>query len=137
MAVQIPHRVHTEIPEEEALRGDQASPWRSVSPIGPTEGVLDRGGTHHGGPRAYVVERATEALGVERGGIHERKKRDPYRAAFPEAGEELRGPGVLGAGLLRGHGRPGYGINPAIHRRARERRSKDRPNGDALDRRKR
>src|SRR5580658_8489708 len=102
MAVQIPHSVHTEIPEEEALRGDQASPWRGISPAGTTEGVLDRGGAHYGGSRAYVVERAAEALGVERGGIYERKERDPYRPAFPEAGEELRGPGVLGARLLRG-----------------------------------
>ena len=92
------------------------------------QGVLDRGGAHHGGSRAYVVERAAEALGVERGGIHERKERDPYRTAFPEAGEELRGPGILGTRLLRGHGRPGHGTHPAIHRRTREGRSKARSN---------
>ena len=128
MAVQIPHCVHTEISEEKALRGDQASPWRSVSPAGTTERVLDRGGAHYAGPRAYVVERAAEAGGVERGGIYEGKERDPYCAAFPEAREELRGSGVLGTGILRGHGGPGYGDHPAIHRRTRKGRSKARPN---------
>ena len=128
MAVQIPHCVHTEIPEEKALWGDQASSWRGISPAGTAEGVLDRGGAHYGGPRAYVVKCATEALGVERGRIYEGEECDSHRTALPEAGEELRGPGILGARFFRGHGRPGYGTYPAIYRRTRKGRSKARAN---------
>lgn len=133
MAVQIPHSVHTEIPEEKALRGDQESPWRGVSPVGPTEGVLDRGGSHYAGSCAHAGECAPQTLGIECGGLYQGKERDSHRAALHETREKLRRPIFLGARVLRGHGRPRYRADPAIHRRTRDRRSKARPNGDALD----
>lgn len=133
MAVQIPHRVHTEISEAPALRGDQEAPWRGVSPVGRTEGMLDRRRAHHAGSCANVGERAPQTLGVECGGVYQGEERDPHRAALPETGEELRGPGILGEGILRGYGGPRHRDHPAIHCRTRNRRSKARSNRDALD----
>ncbi len=40
--------------------------------------------------------------GVERGGLHQRKERDPYSAALYEAREELRRAGILGTRVFRG-----------------------------------
>lgn len=95
--------------------------------------MLDRGRAYHAGPCAYVAECATKDSGIERGGVYQRKKRDPYRTTLSEAREELRRAGVLGTRVFCGHGRAGYRNDQAVYSRARKRGPKDRPTGDALD----
>ena len=136
MAVQIPHRIHTEISQEKALRRNQAGSWRNVSRVGATQGVLDRRGAYYARPCAYVAECAAEVGGVERCGLHQGQERNSHCTPLPEARKKLRGAGILGARLFRGHGGTGYGDNPTIHRGTRKRGSKARPDGNAIDRKK-
>jgi len=100
MAVQIPHRIHPEVSKANALRGDQKGTGRSIPPVSRPQGTLDRRGAHYAGSWPYAAERAAETGGVECGGIYQRQKCNPYREALYEAGEKLRRPGVLDAGIF-------------------------------------
>ncbi len=133
MAVQIPHRIHTEISQEKVLRGNQARSWRNVPRVGATQGVLERRGAHYARPCAYVAECAPEVSGVQRGGLHQRQECNSHCTPLHEARKELRCAGILGARLFRRYSRTGYGDNPTIHRGTRKRGSKVRPDANAID----
>lgn len=133
MAVQIPHCIHTEISSANAVWTHTQSSWGNIPRIGAAQGLLDRGRAYNGGPCAYVIERAAEDSGVERCGVHQRKKCDSYRATLPEAREELRRADVLGTRVFCGHGWAGYRNDQAVYSRPRERGPKARPTRDALD----
>jgi len=118
MAVQIPHHIHPEVSAEGALRRRAPRAWGGVPPIGGAEGVQDRGGARDGRSRPHAREHSAETGGIERGGLLEGEERDPCGAAFPEEGTQLRRAASVGEGLLRGHGGPGHGKNPALHPRS-------------------
>lgn len=133
MAVQIPHRIHPKISASNALRTHTGKIGKDIPRFGSAQRVLDRGRAYHAGPCAHAFESATEDRGVERGGLHQRKERDPYRSAFYEAGEELRRAGVLGTRIFCGYDGSRYRNDQAVYRRPRKRGPKARPTGDALD----
>ena len=105
MAVQISRRIHPEVPKKKVIRGGEEEIRAGVSNTGGTEGVPDRGGTHHGGSRSHAHKHSAEVGGIERGGVYPGQACDPRGPAVLEVREELRRAKPLGARILRGHGR--------------------------------
>lgn len=114
MAVQIPHRIHPKISASNSLRTHTGKIGKDISRFGSAQRVLDRGRAYHAGPCAHAIECATEVRGVERGMLHQRKERAPYRSAFYEAGEELRRAGVLGTRVFCRYGGSRYRNDQAV-----------------------
>jgi Transposase IS200 like len=59
-----------------------------------------------------LVNVPPETLGIECGGVYQREERNPHSEALSEAGEELRRPGILGEGILRGYSGPRHRTHP-------------------------
>jgi putative transposase len=54
MGVQIPHRVYSQVQEEDVVRADKTASWGSVPQVSRAEGKPDRGGSSATGPRAHA-----------------------------------------------------------------------------------
>jgi len=52
--------------------------------------------------------------------VHQGEERDPPGPGLWRAQAQLRGTALLGAGVLREHGRPGRGRNPSLHPQSRD-----------------
>src|SRR5260221_8547222 len=104
MGVQIPRRVHSQVPEEDAVWADKTASWGSVPQVGRAEGESDRGGAYAAGPRAYVDLDPTEIRGVASGRLYQGKKCDPHRAGVRRKETKFCRPKLLGSRVFRLHG---------------------------------
>ena len=115
MGLQIPYRVHPEVPEEGDLR--QAS--RRHRKTHPETLRVQRRRRHRGArdarPHTHACTHAPEALRLEPHGVSERQDEpDGFRRARePEI--QLRGQALLVRGLLRQHRRPEQEDGPELH----------------------
>ena len=117
VGLQIPRRVHPEVPPQSDIR-QTARRHRQVHP--PVLHV-QRGGDHRGlrdaRPHTHACTDTPEALRFELHGVPERQDEpdDLRRAREPEV--QLRVAALLGGGVLRQHGGPEQGDRPEVHPR--------------------
>jgi len=77
VGVQIPRNLHSQVPQEDAVRGTAQAPGGGVSQVSFAKGKQDRRGSSYARSRAYVDFDPTEIRGVTGGWIHQGKERDP------------------------------------------------------------
>lgn len=77
MGLQIPRGVHSQIPQEGAVRGAEAVPGRCVPQVGFTEGKPDRGRPPHAGSCAHDDIDPTEIRSFAGGRFHQGQECDP------------------------------------------------------------
>ena len=115
MELQISRYFHTEVSATAPVWSGETGVGGSVSPTGCAEGLSDRGGAFAGGSRAHAPIDTAQVCGIKRGGVFEGQERDTRGTAFPEAGKELRGATIVGAGFLCGYGGKERRGDPALH----------------------
>src|SRR5262245_57475989 len=101
MGVQIPCRVHAEVPQEAAVRANQAVPGNCISRACQAQGMQDRRRTSDAGPCAYPDIDPAEIFGGRSDRVLEREKLDLDRAECGTQATQFSWPQILGEGLLR------------------------------------
>src|SRR3974377_1233573 len=76
MGVQVPCRVHAEVPQETAVWTDQAAPGHCISRACQAQGMQDRRRTSDARPRAYADIDPAEIFGGGGDRVLEREKLD-------------------------------------------------------------
>ena len=115
MGMQIPYRVHPQVPTAETVPTVASAPWGGVPAFGPTEGEPDPGRALDRGSRAYVD---LDPAQVRRGSgdrMYQKQECNPYRLHRGRQTEELHRRALVGPRLLRVHGRSGREGDPGIH----------------------
>src|SRR5947209_19442195 len=77
MGVQISRGVHSQVPQEDVVRGVATASGRSVPKVGRAEGEQNRGGPSLSRSRAHVDLDPAKICGVAGDRIHQGKERDP------------------------------------------------------------
>src|SRR5262249_8987990 len=98
--LQVPRRVYAEVPQETAVREDQAAPGSGISRSGATEGVPDRGGPLDARSCSYADIDTSEVFGGADHRIYEGEEFDMDRAECRTPDAEFSRPQVLGARIL-------------------------------------
>ena len=120
--MQISHRVHSEVPEEDIVWADPAGVGGGLSRPGPAKGKRDPRGAPDDRSCAYVDLDPAEVFGGAGDGVHEGQDGDPHRSGVGGEKKELCGAAVLGEGLLGVDGGPGRRRGAPLYSEARERR---------------
>lgn len=102
--MQVPHCVHTEIQEEEAVWTDKARAGTGAEAAGGAEGMQGAGGTHDGGPHPHADVDTAEAQRVAGGWVHQGEERDMDSALVRREAEIFQRAAYVGAGIFRVHG---------------------------------
>ncbi len=93
--MQVPHCVHTEIQEEEAVWTDKARAGT---------GAEAAGGTHDGRPHPHADVDTAEAQRVAGGWVHQGEEHDMDSALVRREAEIFQRAAYVGAGIFRVHG---------------------------------
>src|SRR5208283_4737322 len=115
--MQISCGVHTEVPAEGAVSPNPAGIGRGVPQFGGALGMQSGGGASDARSRAYAVERAPEAFGVQRDGVYQGQERNTYRAGICWEEAKFRRPAFLGPWLLGVNGRQRRGCRASVYPR--------------------
>jgi len=100
MGVQIPRRVHSQVPEEDAVWADTTASWGSVPQVGCAEGESDRGGPYAAGSRAYVDLDPAEIGGVASGRLYQGKECHHIARVYGERKRNFVGQSFWARGYL-------------------------------------
>src|SRR5215475_1255292 len=119
MGVQISRGVHSQVPQEDVVRGVATSSGRSVPKVGRAEGEQNRGGPSLSRSRAHVDLDPAKICGVAGDRIHQGKERDPLGSCIRREETKLRRPALLGERVLRIHGGAGHRSDTGLHQEAR------------------
>ena len=98
--MQIPHCVHSEIPQKSVVRCPAPTAGRCIEAVGDATGESNRRGAFDAGPCAYAGVDSAQVIGVAGGRIPEGKERDPHRPNIHGKAEKLHGGEFLGARVL-------------------------------------
>src|SRR5256885_996443 len=101
MGVQIPRRVHPEVPTQNALRRATATPRPGFSDAYEAEGKLRGGRASHARSCAHDAVDPAEVRGVAGRRVHEGQERDSCCPNIRRAETQLRRAALLGPRLLR------------------------------------
>src|ERR1700755_2100156 len=101
MGVQVPCRVHAEVPQEGAVWAYQAALGHCISRACPAQGMQDRRRTSDARPRAHADIDPAEIFGGGGDRVSEGAKRDLDWAEGGTEPPQFSGPQILGEGLLR------------------------------------
>jgi hypothetical protein len=115
VGVQIPRRVHTEMPATDAVRRTAQVPWRGFPKAGGTERKSNRGRASDAGPRAYNDRDSAEVCRVAGGWVHQGQERHPFGAGLCGAEAKLRRAACLGKRILCIDGGSGRSRNTGLH----------------------
>lgn len=107
VGMQISRGVHTEVPQEDAVRGAEKISWRGISPTGGTEGESDRGRSSGVRSRAYDDRDTAEAFGIAGSRVYQGQECDPLGAGVRGEEAQFCGAALLGKRVLRFDGWPG------------------------------
>src|SRR5262245_42575425 len=118
MGVQVPCRVHAEVPQEGAVWADQAAPGHCITRACPAQGMQDRRRAPDARPCAYADIDPSKILGGRGDRISEREKLDLDCAECGTQAAQLPGPQILGEGLLCFDRRAGRGDDPRLHQKS-------------------
>src|SRR5215467_13324363 len=105
MGVQIPRRVHSQVPEKDPVCTTSTASGGGVPQAGRTKGKQDRGGAPSSGPRAHDDFHPAEIRGVAGGRVHQGQECDPLGPGIRGKEAELRRAALLGQRVLCIHGR--------------------------------
>ena len=100
MGLQVPRCLHTQRKTESAVPAAANAPWRGIQDVGAAKGEPYRRRAPDGRSRTHDDLDTAEIRGIERGGLHLRKKRDSLGTGVWRAQEKLHGAKFLGARLL-------------------------------------
>ena len=84
MGVQIPHSLHPEGPEENAVWSVAGTFGGGVPDAGETKGMPDRGRPFDAGPCAYDDIDTTQICSVSGDRVYQRQERDPHGRVYGE-----------------------------------------------------
>src|SRR5208337_294373 len=101
MGLQIPRRVYSQMPQEDALRPIAPTPWGSFQEACGAEGKPNRGRAFDGRSCAYDDRHPTEVRGFAGGWIYQRQERHSFGAGLWRAKAEFCRATFLGAGIFR------------------------------------
>src|ERR1700719_1996582 len=101
MGVQVPCRVHAEVPQEAAVWANQAAPRHCIPRACPAQGMQDRRRTPDARPCAHADIDPAEIFGGGGDRISEREKLDLDCAECGTQAAQFSWPQILGEGLLR------------------------------------
>ena len=132
MGLQIPHRVHAEIPEEGDLRQTPRRHRQIHQAMLHVQGRRHHRGARDARPHTHACTHTPEALRFELHGVSERQDEpdDFRRARQPQV--QLRGEAFLVRGLLRQHRRAEQKDRSELHQKPRARgpdRGSSKPEG--------
>src|SRR6516225_11060748 len=99
MGVQVPCRVHAEVPQEGTVWANQAALGYCIPRACSPQGMQDRRRTFDAGPRAYADIDPAEIFGGRGDRVSEGEKLD--RAECGTQAPQFSWPQILGEGLLR------------------------------------
>ena len=119
LGVQVPRRVHAEVPQEAAIRQNKTASRSSVSRPRAPQGMPDRGGASDARSRPYVDFDSSKIFGGTDHRIHEREELDMDRAECRTEDAKFSGPQILGTRILCYDGRAGRGSDQDLHQKPR------------------
>ena len=125
----VPRRVHAEVPQEGAVREDQATSGPSISRSGTTEGVPDRGRPFDARSRSYADIDTSEIFGGTDHRVHEREEFDMDRAECRTQDAQFPGSQILGSRIFCHDCWPRWGNDPGLHQKPGDGRRADGPDG--------
>src|SRR5215471_3295648 len=99
MGVQVPCRVHAEVPQEGAVWANQAAPGHCIPRTCPTQGMQDRRRALDARSRPYTDIDPPEVFGGGGDRISEREKLDLDCAERGTQAAQFPGPQILGEGV--------------------------------------
>src|SRR5262245_29873041 len=118
MGVQVPCRVHAQVPQEGAIWANQAALGYCIPRACPTQGMQDRGRKPDARPRAYADIDPTEIFGGRGDRISEREEFDLDCAECRTQAAQFSWPQILGERLLRFDRRARRGNDPRLHQKS-------------------
>src|SRR6476660_5992624 len=98
--VQVPRRVHAEVPQETAVRQDKAASGPGISRSRTPQGMPDRGGAFDAGSCPYADIDTSQVFGGADHRVHEGEELDMDRAECRTQDAEFSRPQILGARIL-------------------------------------
>src|SRR5208283_3798960 len=101
VGVQIPCGVYPQVPEEDLARRTATALGRGVPQAGGAEGESNRRGASAARPRAHDDRDSAQVCGVASDWVYQREECGPPGTGVWREEEELRGPALLGARVLR------------------------------------
>jgi hypothetical protein len=108
MGVQISRGVHSQVSQEDVVRGAATASGRSVPKVGRAEGEQNRGGPSPSRSRSHVDLDPAKICGVAGDRIHQGKERNPLGSCIRRKETKLRRPALLGERVLRIHSWAGH-----------------------------
>src|SRR5215471_16659570 len=121
MGVQVPCRVHAEVPQEAAVWANQAAPRHCISRACQAQGMQDRRRTSDVRPCAYPDIDPAEVFSGGGDWVSEREKLDLDCAERGTQAAQFSWPQILGEGLFRFDRRAGRGDDPYLHQKSGDR----------------
>ena len=104
MGVQVPCRVHTEVPQESVVWANPAALWHSIPRACSAQGVPNRGRAPDARPRAHADIDPTEIFSGGGDRVSKREELDLDRTECETQAAEFK---ILGKGLTRFDGQAG------------------------------
>src|SRR6266480_5395701 len=108
MGVQIPRRVHSQVPQKDPVCGVATAPGGSLPKVGRAERKQDRGGSSSSRPRAHVDLDPAKVRSVAGGRVYQGEECNSPGSRIRRKEAELRRPAFLGEGILRIHSGAGH-----------------------------
>ena len=128
MGVQISRSLHSQVPQEDAVRGVEAASWGGIPQIGNAEGVQGRRGAFDARSCSHDDFDPTQICGVASDRVHQGQERYPLGAGLWREEAQLRRAALLGPGILRLDRRSRRSGDQGIHPQAGGRGYPARPN---------
>src|SRR4029077_453294 len=100
MGVQIPCGVHSQVPQEDALRGAATTSRGSVSQAGDAKGKQSRGRPSDAGSRSHDDLDPAEICGLAADRLYQRQERHPFGSCLWREEAQFHGPALLGEGIF-------------------------------------
>lgn len=115
MGMQIPCRVHPQVPSAETVPATASAPGRGISPVGPAAREPDLGRALDRGSCAHADFDPAQVCCGAGHWVYQRRERHSYRPDRGRQAEELHRGALLGPRVFCVHGGPGREGDPGIH----------------------